>query len=115
MAITTRAWIKRLKKRLEDTSKHAFQRACFELLNFAWPDLQYAPDLGLHDQRGADLFSFGLGSTDTPGWDYDFVVQCEGRALWAKPRRSDREHAVGTDGINQRAAISPSDQRIRIW
>ena len=79
MAITARAWIKRLKKRLEDSSKLTFQRVCFDLLSYAWPDLQYAPELRLHDRRGADLFSFGRReSNGSEGWDYDFVVQCKG-------------------------------------
>lgn len=79
MAITAHASFKKLKKRLEDSSKLTFQRVCFDLLSFAWPDLQYAPELRLHDRRGADLFSLGRReSSGSEGWDYDFVVQCKG-------------------------------------
>lgn len=79
MALTARASFKKLKKRLEDAPKLAFQRVCCDLLSLAWPDLQYAPELGVHDRRGADLFSFYREASDTPeGVEYDLVVQCKG-------------------------------------
>jgi len=88
--VATARW-NALKKRLESTAGHDFERALFPLLKIRWPDLVYPKSLKYLDKSGIDQVLVVDGSSRLGA-----VIQCKGFEVLKPLSRSQVDQVDGS-------------------